>query len=123
MNIKQLNHVAIRVADVDRSSRFYSDMLGLEPIARPAFTFPGAWFQLGVDQELHIIGERDEDQAIISQPRGNHMALRVDSIRDVETELKQKGLEFFGPRQRPDGAWQIFLADPDGHHVELCELA
>ena len=53
MNIAQLNHVAIHVADVERSLVFYRDVLRLEPIPRPAFTFPGAWFQLGIDQELH----------------------------------------------------------------------
>ena len=67
MQIAQLNHVAIHVADVERSVAFYRDVLRLEPIPRPAFTFPGAWFRLGVDQELHMIGERKESR--FAQPR------------------------------------------------------
>lgn len=120
MRITQLNHVALHVEDVGRSSRFYGEVLGLEPIPRPAFTFPGAWFRLGQDQELHLIGDRN--QPVHSNNRGNHMALRVQSIIDAQNMLGSRGVEHFGPKQRPDGAWQIFVVDPDGHYVELCEL-
>ena len=68
MKVLELNHVAIHVTDVERSVAFYRDVLRLEPIPRPAFTFPGAWFRLGVDQELHLIGERTEK--VISHNRG-----------------------------------------------------
>ena len=55
----ELNHVALHVADVEKSSEFYADVLKLEPMERPAFEFPGAWFRLGDFQELHLIGGRD----------------------------------------------------------------
>src|SRR5438034_10793520 len=58
MKIYELNHVAIHVKDVEASCKFYASVLRLEPISRPAFTFPGAWFRLGASQELHIIGNR-----------------------------------------------------------------
>jgi lactoylglutathione lyase len=61
MEFLQLNHVALHVADIERSAAFYRDVLKLEPIPRPAFTFPGAWFRLGGDQELHLIGERTRE--------------------------------------------------------------
>lgn len=41
MIILELNHVAIHVTDVKRSSSFYHDVLRLEAIPRPAFDFPG----------------------------------------------------------------------------------
>ena len=47
---------ALHVEDVDRTIRFYTDVLGLSQIPRPNFQFPGAWFRIGADQELHIIG-------------------------------------------------------------------
>ena len=55
MKIYELNHVAIHVKDVEASCEFYRNVLRLEPIPRPAFTFPGAWFRLGDNQELHLI--------------------------------------------------------------------
>jgi len=117
MKVRQLNHVAIHVEDVEMISRFYADVLGLEPMPRPAFTFPGAWFRIGVDQELHLIGREPETH---SPPRERHYALLVDSIEAAASRLREHRLTFDGPRERPDGAMQIFVRDPDGHVVELC---
>jgi len=118
MHIAQLNHVAIHVADVERSVAFYRDVLRLEPIPRPGFTFPGAWFRLGADQELHIIGERKDP--VVSHNRGNHYALMVDDLDAWEKHLTERGAKFVPRRTRPDGALQVFVVDPDGHYVELC---
>jgi hypothetical protein len=89
-------------------------------MGRPDFDFPGAWFQLGPVQQLHLIGDRQ--QPVHAHPRGNHFALRVASIQDVAQELRRKKVDFMGPKQRPDGMWQIFVQDPDGHYIELTEL-
>lgn len=113
----ELNHVAIHVADVEKSCAFYRDILRLEPMARPGFVFPGAWFRLGTFQELHIIGERKEP--VISHNRGNHFALRVDDLEAWQAHFKKHGVEYRPPQRRPDGATQIFLRDPDGHTIEL----
>ena len=118
MIVRTLDHVAIHVVDVERSCRFYSEALRLERIPRPAFTFPGAWFQLGTHQQLHIIGERT--QPVVSQSRGNHFALLVDDIDAWEQHLAQNSYSHQPRKIRPDGAYQIFLADPDGHVIELC---
>ena len=117
MKIHELNHVAIHVRDVGKSCRFYQEILRLEPIPRPAFTFPGAWFRLGTDQELHLIGERAEP--VVSHNRGNHFALRVDDLDAWERHLDSAGMEHLPRKRRPDGAWQLFLHDPDGHVIEL----
>jgi len=118
MKVAHLNHVAIHVADLERSRRFYSEVLSLEPMARPAFPFPGAWFRIGKDQELHLIAR--EAPADARPPSDRHFALLVESIADAEKRLRAHRVEFTGPKQRPDGAMQIFLRDPDGHVIELC---
>jgi lactoylglutathione lyase len=120
MTLSQLNHVAIHVADVERSVRFYRDVLGLEPMERPAFPFPGAWFRIGVDQELHLIG--DAQYPALRQHRGNHFALLVGDIAAWEIRLAEFKVPHAARRIRPDGAYQVFLTDPDGHHIELCTL-
>jgi catechol 2,3-dioxygenase-like lactoylglutathione lyase family enzyme len=118
MHFRQLDHVALHVADVERSCRFYADVLRLEQIPRPAFTFPGAWFRLGQTQELHLIGERKTP--VESHNRGDHFALLTDDLDAWEQHLSQHGATYHPPRLRPDGARQIFVVDPDGHYVELC---
>ena len=117
MKIFELNHVAIHVTDVEKSSEFYRTVLKLEPMARPAFTFSGAWFRLGAEQELHIIGERRDP--VYSQNRGNHFALRVDDLSPWEKHLQNLNIDYRPPKPRPDGAMQLFLRDPDGHTIEL----
>ena len=117
MKIIELNHVAIVVADVERSYAFYGGVLQLSPLPRPAFDFPGAWFRLGTNQELHLIGGRGEP--IVAGPRGNHFALQVQDLNAWEAHLQNVKADFQPKKQRPDGAWQIFLCDPDGHYIEL----
>jgi catechol 2,3-dioxygenase-like lactoylglutathione lyase family enzyme len=117
MKIYELNHVAIHVKDVEASCEFYRNVLRLEPIPRPAFTFPGAWFRLGDNQELHLIGERTEP--VLGHNRGNHYALRVANLDDWERHFQKLGQEFRARKMRPDGAWQIYVRDPDGHVIEL----
>lgn len=102
--------------DLERSVRFYGDVLGLPAIPRPDFDFPGAWFALGA-QELHLIG----DETLESQDRGHHhFALRLDDPFVARAYLESHGItEFRGPTRRPDGATQIFFKDPDGYWIEM----
>jgi catechol 2,3-dioxygenase-like lactoylglutathione lyase family enzyme len=118
MKFTQLDHVALHVADVERSVQFYRDVLRLEPMPRPAFTFPGAWFRLGAYQELHLIGGRTQE--VISHNRGNHFALMVDDFDAWERHLIELQVRIAPRRTRPDGALQMYAIDPDGHYVELC---
>lgn len=121
MRLKQLDHVALHVRDLEESRRFYGEVLKLQPLPRPAFDFPGAWFRLGASQELHLIAGRNRE--VISSPRGNHYALQVDDLAVWERHLRDVETPFQGPVTRPDGARQIFLSDPDGHVIELCQAS
>ena len=118
MKFKELNHVALHVRDLDKSCEFYQKVLQLDPIPRPAFGFAGAWFRLGEQQELHLIGDRGEP--VYSHNRGNHYALMVDDLDAWERHFKDIGHVYLPRRTRPDGAYQIYVIDPDGHYVELC---
>jgi lactoylglutathione lyase len=112
MKIIELNHIAIHVADVEKSVGFYRRVLLLEPIPRPAFDFPGAWFRLGRTNE-----------PVLARSRNNHFALRVDGLDSWESHFKKVDADFRPKKQRPDGAWQIFVRDPDGHSIELFILS
>jgi|SRR5215813_14499020 len=117
MTILELNHVALYITDLQRSAEFYRDVLRLEPLPRPAFNFPGAWFRLGTQQELHLIAGRDE--VFVRSNANNHFALRVGDLDEWEQHLKKTRAVFAPRKQRPDGAAQIYLQDPDGHTIEL----
>jgi len=120
MKVVQLNHVAIPVADLEASITFFRTILGLEPMPRPDFDFPGAWFRLGPHQELHLIGKAVNAAGPL--PRERHTALRVIDIAAARAHLEAHGIPFTGPTPRPDGVPQIFLRDPDGHAFELTQI-
>src|SRR5205085_13579 len=72
LNVLKLDHVSVIITDVERSRRFYGELLGLKEIARPrTFDFVVVWFDLG-DHHLHLLLKPQPDTA---SPR--HFALRV----------------------------------------------
>ena len=118
MKVIEINHVALHVQDVDVSVAFYRDALNLPEMDRPAFDFPGAWFHLGDNQELHLIGDRSNP--VQSHHRGGHFALIVGDLDQWESHLDQHNATRLPRQTRPDGALQTFVQDPDGHWIELC---
>ncbi len=120
MKALELNHVALHVEDVAKSVTFYRDVMKLPIMARPDFDFPGAWFRLGKNQELHLIGDRN--QPVHSHHRGGHFALMVDCLDEWESHLDAHRAVRLDRKKRPDGALQTFVQDPDGHWIELCKL-
>ena len=112
-----LNHVALLVTDLERSRSFYRDVLSLVEIDRPVFDFPGAWFRLGDDQELHLIEAAAEEPQ--TRSGANHFALMVEDMSLAKEWLGERGAKIHTEQTRPDGALQIYLADPDGHTIEV----
>ncbi|NRA40014.1 MAG: VOC family protein [Planctomycetes bacterium] len=108
------DHLAISVSNIERSAYFYGEVLGLQPIQRPDFKFPGLWYTFGAGCDLHIIGGR-EDRAT----KDHHFSMRIDDIDLALRELDKHGVEYRKPALRPDGVQQIFFEDPDGNLIEL----
>ena len=120
LTIKAFNHVALQVSDIDRSVEFYAKVLDLLEIPIPAFDYPVRWFSLGANLELHLIGR--EENGASTGIRGNHFCLEVTDILQAERYIKDSGIEYMPIKLRPDGVKQLFLTDPDGHYIELCEM-
>jgi catechol 2,3-dioxygenase-like lactoylglutathione lyase family enzyme len=127
IRVEMLDHVTLVVEDLERSRRFYVDVLGMDEVERPGFSFPGLWFQAGATQ-IHLILVNPESGPP-GQPAGtrekssrhHHFAFRVDDARAAAQRLEELGVPFVArPKQRPDGYIQVFVTDPDGHIVELC---
>jgi lactoylglutathione lyase len=119
LSIKAFNHVALQVSNVERSADFYAKVLDLQEIHIPAFDYPVKWFSLGANRELHLIGRKEDNTS--TGIRGNHFALEVTDILQAEKHLQDLGISYQPIKFRPDGVKQLFLTDPDGHYIELCE--
>ena len=131
MNVRTLHHISLPVADLERSRRFYREVLGLEEMAeRPAFPFPGAWLRLG-DRELHLIaGEGAHPRgAQGTNPQELHFAVRVASYRAALEHLRAKGYREDLAEDDPmrvrtfphsvTGYPQLYVLDPDRHLIEI----
>jgi glyoxylase I family protein len=127
---RRLDHGGLLVADEQRARAFYVDALGLTEVPRPSnFDFPGFWVAVG-DQQLHIIGEAEAGRTRSVHPgwrddelaRGyaTHLALAVDDFDGYLARLRKAGVAIAGgPRDRGDGVKQAYVADPDGHVIEV----
>ncbi len=127
LRVKCIDHVTLIVKDLERSRQFYVDVLGMQDVERPGFSFRGKWFQAGSTQ-IHLILEHEESGPAgfalsHDKPttRNHHLAFEVDDSHQAAQHVAESGVEvLWGPKRRPDGAIQTFIADPDGHIVELC---
>jgi len=131
MEIRRLDHVALLVNDVERSLRFYIQILGMEEVPRPSsFNFPGAWLRKGT-AEIHLIGEDEPGRTAQLQPGGyhpdelsighvTHFAFEVADLEEARKHLQAHDTMLVGgPRPRGDGVMQMYVRDPDGYIVEL----
>jgi catechol 2,3-dioxygenase-like lactoylglutathione lyase family enzyme len=115
LEVTQIDHVSVLITDVERSRRFYRDVLGLKEIAKPkTFDFSVLWFDLG-GQHLHLLLRPRPDTV---SPR--HFALRVKDARAARAHFHDHGIptEETTPIPHCD---RFFLADPDLNRVEVIQ--
>jgi len=66
-------------------------------------------------------GERASEREAVGY---NHMCLQVPDIEQTVRELNGAGVEMIRPKvQGADGNWQTWIEDPDGHRIELMQMA
>jgi catechol 2,3-dioxygenase-like lactoylglutathione lyase family enzyme len=115
--IQAMNHFTVLSDDLDKTRRFYGELMGLEEGPRPPFRFPGIWFYAGGRPILHVIAGR----ALPKDPAGviDHMAFTAHDLPSTAARLKTLGIGY-DLRRLPGGEqWQLFCKDPDGATVEL----
>ena len=146
-----LDHINLVVADLDRMTAFYRDMLGMRVTKQVTIT--GEWVAKTVglgDVHADVVyldfdgGPRIEliryNRPTGTRPAGvdlpnslglRHFAMKVDDIDVLVTKLKAAGVKFFSEIQRvPDAQVTyaggirkrlIYFQDPEGNLLEFCE--
>jgi len=113
--ISQIDHVSVLITDVERSRRFYRDVLGLKEIAKPrTFGFVALWFELG-NQQLHLLRK---DQPDTRSPR--HFALRVIDVQAARSYFRERNVPLEETTLIP-GCDRFFVYDPDGNRIEIIQ--
>jgi catechol 2,3-dioxygenase-like lactoylglutathione lyase family enzyme len=137
MSNLSLNHFSIRSLEIEKTSEFYSKLLGLTVGPRPEFPFPGVWLYNGDENSwanavLHLIaidkndpnglkqylGERDP-ASLYGSGAVDHIAFFAHGLEEKITLLKSMKISY---RERTVPVLkfhQIFLDDPNGVIIEL----
>ena len=120
---KALNHVALTVADMDKTLHFYQ-LLGLELLRTSGPDAEGvrsAVLKVG-EQEINVFHKAGLVAIDREDRTGMHhfcVDMEADSAAELMADLGQAGLSIYrGPVQRRDGI-SVFVYDPDGVRVEL----
>lgn len=112
MEILAINHVTFAVSSLERSFRFYVDVLGAEPAARwdrGAFlTLGGVWLAL-LEGTPETIDAKDY----------SHIAYSVapPAFSSAEKEIRASGAVIWSRNETPGDS--LYFSDPDGHRLEI----
>ncbi len=118
-----LEYTGIRVRDLERSRRFYSEGLGLVPTKSGRMAAGGVWQELrdpetGAILELNFYPDqppfREGDEL-------DHLGFAVADLNGTIEKLVRLGAKLRIPAFREGKERLSFLSDPDGIWIELYE--
>ena len=112
--VERTDFVSVPVTDLDRSTAFYRDTLGLVQIGH------GAWpeFQLGENLSLYLLDPTNIGREF-EGPHTSSIALRVPDVEEARRELEAKGVAFGGDTFDTGVCHMAVFRDPDGNALML----
>ncbi len=125
MTVKKLLHTRMRVNDLERSVKFYTEALGLTASRR--HTSPrGAQLVFlttpGSDEEIELCQMPPGAESVKVQSDLMHLAFEVDDLADFAAAAAKKGYALSdGPTKTGSGSVIAFLDAPEGYEVELIQ--
>ena len=116
--ISSIAHVCFGVPDLERSERFYRDVLGF-PVAYDFVNAEGRRFGVCLHAGGGTFVELFESRLPPAGQGHRHVCFEVDDIHGMVAELRAKGVEVTEPKTGSDRSISAWLADPDGNRIEL----
>ena len=124
MKVKKLNHTRYRVNDLDRTIKFYKEVLGLHELRRSKSPRGSelVFLKAPESEELIEICSFPASGPVQVQPDLTHLAFDVDSLEEFGKHLASLGIKYSdGPTMRPGGGGFAFIDAPEGYEIELLE--
>lgn len=130
MNL-EINHILIRVTDLDAMIRFFEQILELKKGKRPPFTFAGAWLWADEKPLIHLSEADPVDQGQLDYLGGkkmnsdsgtgiiDHVAFSGQDYNKLIVRLQKHQTSFFERTLPLTGEHQVFIEGPEGLRVEV----
>ncbi len=120
VRVTQLGHANIRVRDVEKSEKFYTEVLGLQVNQRRGQTVFLSAREHSHELAIGAMGDDvlDPDESRIGT---NHFAWEMGSFEDLQQmyqHLKDKGVNILRTRSNSFSTG-IYFNDPDGNGIEV----
>jgi catechol 2,3-dioxygenase-like lactoylglutathione lyase family enzyme len=124
VRIRKLGHVVLQVSDIERSRKFYTEVLNFRVSDRGT---NGSVFLTAVGDH-HTVALFPSDGATAEKPaegavRLHHFAMQVGSLEElfeIRSYLRERGVPIvWEGRRRMGGHTSVEFLDPDGYHLEL----
>ena len=121
---RKLLHTRYRVDDLERTVRFYKDVLGLAEVRRHKSPRGSelVFMKAPESEELIELCSFAASGPVRVQPDLTHLAFEVDSLEEFAKHLAAQGLKYSdGPHLNKDGGGIAFIDAPEGYEIELIQ--
>jgi lactoylglutathione lyase len=121
---RKLLHTRFRVNDLERTVKFYRDILGLIEVKRHKSPRGSelVFLKAPESEELIEICFLPGSESVQVQPDLTHLAFSVDSLDEFSKHLARHGLKYSdGPTTSGAGTTFAFIDAPEGYEIELIE--
>ncbi|MBV9834954.1 MAG: VOC family protein [Alphaproteobacteria bacterium] len=122
--ITKIGHVVLNVSDLERSARFYTEVLGFEiSDVYPETMMPGGMVFMRCNGDHHGIALVGALEGTSTSTELHHLAFEVGSLDEVLLAAKRlhaagATVDFEG-RRRAGVQIAVEFRDPDGHRLEI----
>jgi len=123
---KKLLHTRYRVNDLERTVKFYKDVLGLAEVRRHKSPRGSelVFLKAPESEEQIEITYFPGSGPVQVQPDLTHLAFEVDSLEEFAKHLAKLGLKYSdGPTTSSTGTVFAFVDAPEGYEIELIQKA
>jgi lactoylglutathione lyase len=121
----KLLHTRYRLNDLERTVKFYKEVLGLEEVRRQKSPRGSELVFLKAPQseELIELCHFPSSGPVQVQPDLTHLAFEVESLEAFGKHLAKLGIQYSdGPHIKTDGGGIAFIDAPEGYEIELIQM-
>jgi len=122
--VKKLLHTRYRVNDLEKTVKFYKEVLGLEEARRHESPRGSklVFLKTPGSEELIEITYFPAGGPAQVQPDLTHLAFEVDSLDEFAKHLEKLGIKYSdGPTKSSSGNTFAFIDAPEGYEIELIQ--